>query len=575
MAVRWVLPKSNTELCGLLSEELNISPPTAQVLVNRGVRDVESAQAFLRPQLNDLAEPDLLPGMEAAVQRIYRAAREKEKILVYGDYDVDGTSAVALLVRFFRLTGIDVDYYVPHRIDEGYGLNLDAISEFKERGISLMITVDCGVSAVAEAEHARAEGLDLIITDHHEPGEHIAPALAVIDPKLTGSMHPYRELSGVGVAFKLAWGVAKQFSDGQKMSEPFRQFLLHSLGLVALGTVADVVPLTGENRIFARFGLQTLGTASGPGLLALIRCARIRSLRLTTRDVSFGLAPRLNAAGRMAEAGLAIELMLTEDGARGEEIANELERHNSDRRKLQEETFEHAREMLLHQPDFETSRAIVLAHDSWHPGIIGIVASKLVEDFNRPAALIALDGGVGKGSARSVRGFDLFRAIEGFSDRLMSFGGHAAAAGFLIAADQVAGLRQHLNQQLAEADPELFEPSLDVDAEIALADLTEQFVGELQLLEPHGQGNRRPLFLINGLEIAGRPRLVGAKGQHIIFYLSDGKTSYKAIAFRMGEELYDKIVGGARRCSVVCAPKVDTWNGTGEVELHVQDVKFE
>ncbi len=575
MAVRWILPKPNPEVCGQVSAALNVCTITAQVLVNRGVGDVDAAQNFLRPQLTDLADPDLLPGMEAAVQRIQQAAHNKEKILIYGDYDVDGTSAAALLVRFFRLAGIDVDYYVPHRIDEGYGLNLAAISEFKERGVSLIITVDCGVSAVSEAEHAQAEGLDVIITDHHEPGEQIAGALAVIDPKLTGSMHPYRELSGVGVAFKLAWGVAKQFSDGQKMSEPFRQFLLHSLGLVALGTVADVVPLTGENRVFARYGLQALGTASGPGLQALIRCSRIRSLRLTTKDVAFGLAPRLNAAGRMAEAALAIELMLTEDGTRAEEIANELERHNSDRRKLQDETFEHAREMLMHQPDFETARAIVLVHDSWHPGIIGIVASKLVEDFNRPAALIALDGGVGKGSARSVRGFDLFKAMEGFSDRMMSFGGHAAAAGFLIAADQIPGLRQHLNEQLSGANSELFAASLDVDAEITLADLTEQFIGELELLEPHGQGNRRPLFLINGLEFAGRPRLVGAKGQHIIFYLSDGQTSYKAIAFRMGGELYDKMVAGARRCAVVCALKADTWNGTGEVELHVRDVKFE
>ena len=575
MAARWLLPKPNPELSSLFSKELNICPATAQILVNRGVEDVESARAFLRPHLNDLADPDLLPGMEAAVARIYEAARNKEKMLVYGDYDVDGTSATALLVRFFRLAGLDVDYYVPHRIDEGYGLNLEAISDFKRRGITLMVTVDCGINAVTEAEHARKEGIDLIITDHHEPGDQIAPACAVIDPKLTGSLHPYKELSGVGVAFKLAWGVAKQFSDGQKMSEPFRQFLLNSLGLVALGTVADVVPLTGENRIFARFGLQTLGTASGPGLLALIRCARIRSLRLTTKDVAFGLGPRLNAAGRMAEASLAIELMLTEDGARGEEIAQELERHNVDRRKLQDETFEHAREMALQQPDFETSRVIVLAHDSWHPGIIGIVASKLSEDFNRPSALIALEGGVGKGSARSVPGFDLFRAMEGFEGRLMSFGGHAAAAGFLIAADQVSGLRQHLNEQLADVDSELFVPSLEVDSEIELGDLTEQFVGELQLLEPHGQANRQPQFLIRGLEIAGKPRLVGMKGQHIIFYLSNGDVSYKAIAFRMGEQLYDKMIAGARRCSVVSALKVDTWSGTGEVELHVRDVEFE
>ncbi|MFH1730428.1 MAG: single-stranded-DNA-specific exonuclease RecJ [Planctomycetota bacterium] len=575
MHSRWLLPEPAPELCSSLSKGLGISPVVAQVLINRGISDAASARAFLNPDLNDLADPDLLPGMAAAVNRIYEAARRKEKILIYGDYDVDGTSATALLVRFFRLAGLDVEYYVPHRLEEGYGLNLEAISEFKRRGVRLIITVDCGVNAVGEAEHAQAEGIDLIITDHHEPGDQVAAACAVVDPKLTGSMHPYKELSGVGVAFKLAWAVAKQFSEGRKMSEPFRQFLLNSLGLVALGTVADVVPLTGENRILARFGLPALGTASGPGLLALISCARIRNTRLTTRDVAFGLGPRLNAAGRMAEAALAIELMLTDDGIRAVEIAGELESHNTERRRLQEEAFEHAREMVLGQPDFESSRVIVLAHDSWHAGVIGIVASKLVEEFNRPAVMIALDGAVGKGSARSVHGFHLFNALEGFSGRMMSFGGHAAAAGFLIAAEHIPALREHLNQILADAAPELFLPSLDVDAEILLSDLTERFVSELQQLEPHGQANRPPLFLVHSLQIAGRPRLMGAKGQHISFYVSDGSVSYRAVAFGMGEGIYDKILAGARKCSVVFAAKTDTWNGTGELEVHVKDIEFE
>ncbi len=575
MTARWLLPEPDSDLLGRLTKELNIAPPTAQVLINRGVTDPEQGRVFLRPLLNDLADPGLLPGMAAAVERIYQAAHNKEKILVYGDYDVDGTSATALLVRFFRLIGLDVEYYVPHRIEEGYGLNLEALSEFKRRGITLVVTVDCGVSAIAEAEHAQAEGIDLIITDHHEPGGQVATACSVIDPKLTGSLYPFRDLSGVGVAFKFAWAVAKHFSDGQKMSDPFRKFLLDSLGLVALGTVADIVPLRGENRVFARYGLQALGMQSGPGLRALIHCARIRSIRLTPRDIAYGLAPRLNAAGRMAEAGLAIELMLTDDAERGEAIARELEKHNVERRKLQKEMFEHAREMLLQQPDFDSSRVAVLAHDSWHPGVIGIVASKLVEEFHRPAALVALDGGVGKGSARSVPGFDLFQALEGFADRLMAFGGHAAAAGFLIAADQVGPLREHLNSALVAADPAMFLPSLDVDAEIRLGDLTEPFVEELKMLEPHGQGNARPLFLVRGLKIAGQPRLLGTDGRHVSFFLSDGETGYRAVGFYMGDALYDRIIAGERDCSVVAATAFDTWNGTGQIELHLKDVEFE
>ena len=572
MSARWLLPTPDTELGDSLARQLGVSHLTAQVLINRGLKDADSARAFLNPQLNDLADPDLLPDIEAAVERTFAAARNKEKVLIYGDYDVDGTTATALLVRFLRLAGLDVDYYVPHRIQEGYGLNIAAIEEFKQRGVDLIITVDCGVGSVAECEHARAAGIDVIVTDHHEPGEQVASACAVVDPKLTGHLHTFRELSGVGVAFKLAWAVAKRFSTGQKISEEFRGFLLNSLGLVALGTVADVVPLLGENRVLVRYGLKALSSSAGPGLRALMDRARIRRGRLSSVDVAFGLGPRLNAAGRMADAALAIDLMITDDGAVAQRIAETLDRHNVDRQKLQNDMFQHAREMVLQQADFDGSRAIVLAHDSWHPGVVGIVASKLVDEFNRPTALIAIEGGVGRGSARSVPGNNRFDVLDGFRDRMNSFGGHAAAAGFQITTENIPGLREHLNRAAKELAPELFQPSIQVDAEVELDDLSERLISELELLAPHGQANRRPLFVARGLRVAGKPKLMGMKGQHISFYVSNGKASLRVVGFGLGDKLYDRIIGGERSCSVVFSPRIDTWRGSGALELQIKDI---
>ena len=575
MTARWVLPETEPLQRDLLARQLGISPVTAQILVNRGLHDVEAARGFLSPQLKDLADPNLLPGMSDAVERVYKAARDREKILVYGDYDVDGTAATALLVKFLRMAGLDVDYYIPHRIEEGYGLNMSAMAEFRRQGITLVITVDCGVGAVAEAEYANREGMDIIVTDHHEPGDEVAGACAVVNPKLTGSMHPFRELSGVGVAFKLAWAVANRFSTEQKMSEEFRQFLLDSLGLVALGTVADIVPLLGENRILTHYGLRALGRAAGPGLQALIASARIRPGRLTTRDISYGLAPRLNAAGRMADAALAIELMMAEDESAARNVADTLDQHNSDRQKLQHDTFLHAREMFLHQPDCESARAIVLAHDSWHPGVIGIVASKLVEDFSRPAALIAIDGSVGRGSARSVPGFHLFNALEGMRHRMISFGGHAGAAGFQIATEHIPELRDHLERAAVALAPEMFEPSIEIDAEVSLYDLSERLTSELEMLAPYGERNRRPLFVAYRLAIAGKPKLMGARGQHISFYVNEGEVSHRAVGFNMGEKIYDEIVAGARTCSLVFSPRIDTYRGSGALELHIKDIRLD
>ncbi|MFO7900502.1 MAG: single-stranded-DNA-specific exonuclease RecJ [Planctomycetota bacterium] len=572
--LRWIVPEPDPARRAALAQDLGVSPITAQILLNRHVEDTASARKFLSPKLNDLAEPRLLPDLDAAVDRLDHAARHKENVVIYGDYDVDGASATALLVRFLRLAGLDVDYYIPHRIEEGYGLNVGAIDELRARGADLIITVDCGVSAVEETARAREAGIDIIVTDHHEPGDEIPPAVAVIDPKRTESLYPFRELSGVGVAFKLAWALAERFSPGRRMADRFREFLLNSLGLVALGTVADMVPLLGENRVLAAYGLKMLSGTASPGLRALIDEAQLRRPRLSTRDIAFRLAPRLNAAGRMANARLAVELMITDDSIRARDIATELEQHNVARQKRQREMAEHAREMFLQQADAETARVIVLAHDDWHAGIVGIVASRLVDEFGRPTALIATGDGVGRGSARSVPGFHLFNALDGFRDRLLSFGGHEGAAGFQIAAADIPALREHLGAVAARQSPETFQPALDVDAEIELRDISERLISELERLAPHGEANRPPLLVVHGVHVAGKPRLIGMKAQHVSFYVSDGRNSFRTVGFWMGERVYDAIVAGQRELSLAFSPRIDTWSGSGAVELHLKDARF-
>ncbi len=575
MSDRWLLPTPDLRLSQSLSAHLSISPLTAQVLINRGCEDVESARQFLNPQLVHLSDPSVIPGMAEAVERVYQAARNQERVLIYGDYDVDGAASTALLVRFLRCAGIDCEFYVPHRIDEGYGLNRAAIAEFQKRDIKLIITVDCGTGAVEECEYARECGIDLVVTDHHEPGSETVPAVAVVNPKLGDASNPCRDLAGVGVAFKLAWAMANRFSTGQKMSEEFRRFLLHSLCFVALGTVADIVPMTGENRVLAKFGLRALGSSPAPGLRALMDCARIRSKVLTPRDISYGLGPRLNAAGRMDAAALAVELMISDDTLRCHELAGTLEQHNRDRRKLQSEIFQHARKMFLSQPGADSAQAIVLAHQDWHPGVIGIVASKMVDEFNLPSALIALDGEVGKASARSVPGFHLFNVLTGFRDRLISFGGHAMAAGFQIALDQIEPLRLFLNEAAGTHDPEMFQPTLDVDAEVTLADLSERLMSELDGLTPHGAGNPAPMFVARDLHIAGRPRLMGMKGQHVSFYVNDGRNSFRAVSFWQGHTLYDEILAGAGTCSMVFSPRINTQASGGPFELIISDIRVD
>lgn len=558
----------------VLVDALGVSPILARLLCNRGLGSPERAREFLAPDLARLHDPALLPDMEKAVWRLRRAIAAQERILVYGDYDADGVTATALLIQFLRVLGVEPAHYIPNRVEEGYGLHAEAVAAAAAAGVKLIVTVDCGTSAAAEVELARELGIDVIVTDHHEPPHMVPRAAAVVNPKLTGGMAPFRDLSGVGVVFKFAWAVAQSFSPGKRVSEEFRRFLLDAMGLVAVGTIADVVPLVGENRVFAIYGLEALRRSSHPGLCALVRQARVGDKALTPRDISFGIGPRLNAAGRLAHANLCVELLTSSSPERAEAIARELESKNRERQRIQAAILADARRRLAEGGGLAGRRAIVLADPAWHAGVVGIVAAKLAEEFKRPTVLLSLDGDMAKGSARSVPHFDLFGAVEACESVLVSYGGHSQAAGLKLHRGSIERFAELFE---AEAVRRLagHEPcgELEVDAEVALPAITHGLVAELERLSPYGEGNEPAVLACADVAVAGRPTLMGGQGQHLAFYVRQGDTSLRAVGFKMGG-IYEDVAAGDVRCDIAFTPKINSYTGVDEVELELRDVRL-
>lgn len=556
----------------MLAAEAGIPPLMARILANRGILDATSVMSFLSPRLSDLNDPATLPDIDKAVERIHQAALNNQKVVIYGDYDVDGTSGTAILVQFLNLLNMNVGYYIPHRIREGYGLNANAIRRFTSDDVQLLITVDCGINAINEIQRANDAGIDVIITDHHEPGTEIPNAYAIIDPKLSTSEYPFRHLSGSGVAFKLAWAVAQRLSPGARVTPEFREFLMDALGLAALGTVADVVPLLGENRVIAKFGLEALTVSRSPGVRALIEIAGLDGQRLDSHHISFRLAPRLNAAGRMTEASLCVELFTTDSTVKAHEIAEKLEENNRQRQQIQRSVLESVRKKLQLEVDLETDRVLVLADEFWHPGVLGIVASKLVDDYYRPTVLVALDEGVGKGSGRSVPQFNLFDALAECDGPLISFGGHSQAAGIKIHYDDIAEFRIALNAYAAEKlDLQDLVCSYDIDAQVELDEMTVENVSNIDRLAPYGEGNRQPLFCAKDLRLVGTPRTIGREDRHLTFYVRQGQTSLRTIAFDMAH-LFDD-VRKSQYCDLAFRAKIHERNGSRSVEIEAIDIK--
>lgn len=582
----WRFSPHDTSQIRQLCRELKVSPLTAQVLAARGFQSGDGAAAFLDAKLMDLHDPETLPGVPEAADRIVRAVRDRRRITIYGDYDVDGVTATSLLWHCLKLAGAEVDYYIPHRLEEGYGLNCEALRQLYEQDPSrLVVSVDCGITSVEEAALARELGLELMITDHHTPrttqtanGQPPAVELpgadCIVHPRLPGGQYPFGDLCGAGVAFKLAWAVCQRLGDGRKASPQMREFLKGAVGLTAIGTVADVVPLLGENRILVRYGLSSLVQQGTAGLKALMRVAGVDGNRqLDAEDVAFALAPRINAVGRLGQARLAVELLTTENAQRAAALADYFNQLNQQRKTVERRMFRQAKELVAENPDWQEQDALVLAHPDWHAGVIGVVANRVAERFEKPTILIALDSqsGLGQGSGRSFAGCDLHAALSACAEHLESFGGHQAAAGLKIDPDRIDAFREtfcaHVTDHHNVTDSDL---ELRIDAEVRLADVTHPAVLELDRLGPFGCENPRPVFAATRVELAGPPRKMGEGDRHLSLRVRQYGTTIRAVAFGKGRWA-DEIESAGGPISISFAPGINRFRGRENVELQLLD----
>lgn len=567
-ATVWQHLPCDEERVAALARALDADPVIARLLVLRGVDTAETAARFLHPSLDQLHDPFLLTDLPAGVERLLAAIARKEKIAVHGDYDVDGITSTVMLRRLVELLGGDVVHFIPERLRDGYGLQPEAIERLQAAGVRVVVSVDCGIRSQAAARRAAELGIDLVITDHHEPEEALPPALAVINPRRFDCPYPDKDLAGVGVALKLVHGLCLK-TDHPGWMPAF-------LKLAAIGTVADVVPLTGENRVIARLGLERL--ARGPntvGLQALLEvCGLARREKIGSEDVGFMLAPRVNAAGRMNTPDLAARLLLTADrelAGEARELAGQLDAENLRRREEEAAILRDARRRIMRDPDIAAQNALVVWGEEWHRGVIGIVASKLVDQFCRPVVVLAVDGDVAYGSGRSIPGFDLLQALEHCADLFTRFGGHRQAAGLELPAARLAELRQRLAQYANERlEPDDLAPRLAIDAPLPLTGIDSRLMAKLNALEPFGVGNRRPVFHAEAVEVVDGPRVI--KERHLAMTVRQGRARFRAMAWRAAEQ--EEFVRARRGAlDVAFSLTENTWRNETSIELSVADVK--
>jgi len=564
---RWLIAQTEPAVVEPLARALRLPPALATVLVNRGYRDSRSAQRFLRPQLRQLADPFQMPAMSAAVERIQQALATKQRVVLYGDYDVDGITSCALLTRLLRAVGGNVANFLPHRLTEGYGLSADGVARcLRECSPQLLIAVDCGTSSLREVAELKSHGVDTIILDHHEPPSELPECVALVNPKVGGTSvapmsHEEKDnletgptaLASVGVAFKLAHALLKS-------NRHWAVDLREHLDLVALGTVADVVPLSGENRILVKAGLERLSTTNKVGLRALMEITKVPT-DLLPYHIGFRLAPRLNAAGRLADATAALELLLTEDTARAAELAKQLHEHNDQRQRIEEKIVAQALAQAREQGD---ARVLVLANPDWHIGVIGIVASRVAQEFYRPSVVI---GAGGKGSCRSIPGFSMVAALAECAPLLERFGGHEMAAGLSVAQANIPRLARALNEIGARTlSEETLTPLLAIDATVRLVELDAEFFQALEWFEPCGTDNPTPVFAVRNVTVRGVPRMVS--GKHLKFSVTDGERTAEAIWFGAGEVVLPK-----EAMDVAFTAALDEFRGEPTVQLRVRDAR--
>lgn len=563
----WTCAKISPSLASSLGAKLGISPIIAEVLLRRGIDQPEDMGQFLSPSLSYLPDPNLLKGMEKAVKRLLQAEKRHEKILVYGDYDVDGISSTVILVQFFRQVGMQVFYHIPSRTQEGYGLNSEVISQYAQEGVSLLVTVDCGISNFEEINCAADFHIDTIITDHHEPPAKLPKAYAIINPKQDDCSYPEKNLAGVGVAFNLLVACRRAMREAGMLSAEIN--LKRYLDMVALGTVADVVPLTGVNRILVKYGLEEIASAHRPGIEALLTISRVdRSKGITARDIAFKLAPRLNAAGRMDSVQDAMELLLTDDAAVADEQAYRLQQLNLQRRKVEEVIFEEVNNFMAHDRNYGGKHVTVLASTEWHEGVIGIVASKIAERYFQPTMLISVDkNGVGKASGRSIPGIHLLDMITRCSEHLHRFGGHQMAVGFSIDYSNLEVFRQALDNLVGEhMQTHKLQQTLEIDGQLKLGDLSFQLIQDIAQLAPFGFGNPEPIFVAENLEV-NRAAIVGKN--HLRLQVNDRSANVSAIGFNMG----NRQVSIGDQINLAFIPQINTWNGNRSIQLNLKDIR--
>jgi single-stranded-DNA-specific exonuclease len=572
MGTSWRLRSLDAAAVREVTRRNNVTEVVARFLVARGHAAGEATARHLDASLHALHDPGSLPGMEAAAERIGRAVERGETILVHGDYDVDGVTGTVLLMRLFALIGARAVWHIPHRLTDGYSFGTHSVDKARECGASLVVSVDNGTSARETIAALRAVGVDTIVTDHHEPprGE-LPPAVAIVNPKLPDSAYPFRELCGAGVAFKLAWGVAQRISGARKVREDLRSFLADAMSYVAIATVCDVVPLVDENRVLARRGLLALEATKNIGLRALLEASGLGAERLVAEDVGFKLGPRLNAAGRLASAALAVEMLLSNDAEQARALAGELDSLNDERRRIEAEITAQALEQARRYEDPARHPVLVLAGADWHPGVVGIVASRVVARYRRPALVIGVEGTRGRGSARSVDGFDVLEALHGASSLFERYGGHAQAAGCEIELAKIDAMRaavcaratELLERRVASAH------ALWIDAQLPLAHVGPELMGQIDRLEPFGAQNEKPVLCSLDVRLAEPARLLGADRTHLMLRVRHGERVLKAMAFGMGARAGELALGAPLH--VVYTPRWNTFRGERNLELVLHD----
>lgn len=556
---KWEFYNQDENLVQKIAKEHNISELLSAILVNRNITDKKDIDVFLNPTRKDFHNPYLMPDMEQAVDRILMAIDKKEKVIIYGDYDVDGITSITVIKKFLKERGLDVGYYIPNRLDEGYGLNKEAVEKIANEGYTLIITVDCGISGIEEIKYAYEKGMEVIVTDHHEPLEELPQCVAVIDCKRKDNKYPFKNLAGCGVVFKLTQAIS------QKLNLDEKEYLKY-LDIVCVGTISDIVPLVDENRVIAKLGLKLVEQTRNPGLKALLVASGYKEVNSNT--VSFGIAPRINACGRMGKEEEALKLFLTENIVEAGNITDKLNKYNRERQEIEKRIFEEALSKIEKQ-HLDQNNVIVVGSENWHHGVIGIVASKITELYFKPSILICFEGNEGKGSGRSIPGFDLHEALCESSEYLEKYGGHEMAVGLSLKKENFQKFADKFEEIAKKAHTEEIESVINIDEEITLKDVNIETVESLKALEPFGEANKLPVFIYKNLKIDSIRAL--SEGKHLKLTLKDGNTIINGIGFNMGK--YAEEFRISDKIDVLGVLEINSFNGRDTIQINMRDIR--